>query len=75
MKNYNELTTVEKAIVDDLTKGWYIDGEGSTDALNLFYFAKDSIDACDEYATTPNVNVQNLKEAIVGRFNHTQSVA
>lgn len=73
MTHYSELNSIERAIVDDLTKGWYLGGgEASTDALNTFYFAKDSVDACDGYSSTPSVNVEHMKQAIVNRFNFTQ---
>lgn len=71
MTHYNELNDIEKAIVDELTKGWYIDGEFSnpTDVSSMFMFAADAVNKVDDYSATPNVNATNVMAAIVARYN------
>lgn len=71
MKSYNQLNNIEKAIVDELTQGWYIDGEFSnpTDISSMFMFAADSVNKVDDYSATPNVNATDVMGAIVARYN------
>ena len=72
MTTYNQLNDIEKAIVDELTKGWYIDGEFSnpTDVSSMFMFAADSVNAVEDYSATPNVNATDVMAAIVSRYNY-----
>lgn len=70
-RTYNELNDIEKAIVDELTKGWYIDGGFSnpSDISSMFMFAADAVNAVDDYSATPNVNATDVMAAIIARYN------
>lgn len=72
MTTYNQLNQIEQAIVDDLTKGWYVNGEFSnpTDISSMFMFAADSVKGVDDYSATPNVNTTDVMAAIVSRYNY-----